>query len=375
MTYLVAGVILERKRAEEALQTQFLKTRTIFDSINAVVYVASLESNELLYLNKQGRLLFGEDWQGKTCYQLFRAEQTDAFPISAKERLIKDGIPQPPSEWEFWDPVSSRWYQCIDRAITWSDEQLVRLVIAFNISDHKEMERTKDEMISAVSHEMRTPLTAMLGYLELALNSDIPPDQLRQFVRTAHTEAERLHEIIDNFLNIQRFNARNLSTLHKGPVNLESLIRETVALFGSSFPNHEITTSSPTDLPPAWGNAEDLHRVLNNLVSNAIKYSPDGGKVSITTSREDDTVVIAVRDEGIGIPSHALERIFERFYRVDNSDSRTFGGIGLGLALSKEIVTAHNGRIWAESTLGKGSTFYFSLPIAHKTAQLTEATG
>ncbi|HEX5772921.1 MAG TPA: ATP-binding protein, partial [Geomobilimonas sp.] len=214
-----------------------------------------------------------------------------------------------------------------------------------------------------------------LGYLELVLNSDTPPDQLRQFVRTAHTEAERLYEIIDNFLNIQRFNARNLSTLHKGPVNLESLIRETVALFGSSFPNHEITTSSPTDLPPAWGNAEDLHRVLNNLASNAIKYSPDGGKVSITTCREDDTVVIAVRDEGIGIPSHALERIFERFYRVDNSDSRTFGGIGLGLALSREIVTAHNGRIWAESTMGKGSTFYFSLPIAHKTGHLTEATG
>ncbi|MBT0654030.1 ATP-binding protein [Geomobilimonas luticola] len=374
-THHLEQEIYERKLAEEALQAQFLKTRTIFDSINAVVYVASLEDNKLLYLNKQGRLIFGEDWQGKTCYQLFRAEQTDAFPLSAKERLIKDGIPQPPCEWEFWDPVSSRWYQCTDRAITWSDGQLVRLIIAFDISDHKELERTKDEMISAVSHEMRTPLTAMLGYLELVINSDIPLDQLRQFVRTAHTEAERLYEIIDNFLSIQRFNARNLSTPHKGPVNIASLIRETVALFGSSFPTHDITTSSPPDLPLAWGNAEDLHRVLNNLVSNAIKYSPNGGKVSITTSREDDTVVIAVRDEGIGIPSHALERIFERFYRVDNSDSRTFGGIGLGLALSKEIMTAHSGRIWVESAPGKGSTFFCSLPVVQDTPHDAEPAG
>lgn len=374
-THYLEQEIAERKRAEEALQIQFIKTRTIFDSINAVIYVASLESNEILYLNKHGRLLFGEDWQGKTCFQLFRAEQTDAFPISPKERLLKDGIPQPPGEWEYWDPVSGKWYQCIDRAITWTGEQMVRLVIAFDISDHKEMERTKDEMISAVSHEMRTPLTAMLGYLELVLNGDTPPAQQRQFLRIVHTEAERLYEIIDNFLNMQRFNARNPSQYPREPVFLEPLLRETVTLFGPSFPNHVITVTLPSDTHSVRANAEDLHRVFNNLVSNAIKYSPNGGKVCITVSRDGENLVTSIRDEGIGIPPHALERIFERFYRVDNSDSRMFGGIGLGLALSREIVTAHNGRIWVESTLGQGSSFFVSLPIVQDQPHISTPAG
>jgi len=358
----------ERKRAEEALQAQLTQVSTIFDSIKAVVYVADMNSNELLYLNKHGRLLFGNDWLGKNCYQLFSLEQTDVSTIPTPERLVKDGKPQPPTEWEFWDPASDRWYQCIDRAIRWSDDRFARMVIAFDITDHKEMERTKDEMISAVSHEMRTPLTAMLGYSEFMLHGDISSDQQKQYLRTLYTETERLYELVDNFLYLQRRSAQK-SSQHFGLVHIEPLIRETTALFGPASPKHRLTVSAPSDLPPVRGDFEELHRVFNNLVSNAIKYSPEGGDVSVEACKDAETIIITVRDEGIGIPTRYREKIFERFFRVDNTDSRLFGGIGLGLSLVKEIIDAHGGRIWVESTPGKGSSFFVALPIAHEMAE------
>ncbi len=125
-----------------------------------------------------------------------------------------------------------------------------------------------------------------------------------------------------------------------------------------------MTVDCPPDLPNARGNCQQLRQVFNNLVSNAVKYSPAGGEISLRGSREDDSIIVMVSDEGIGIPPEAREMVFERFYRVDNSDRRAIGGTGLGLALVKEIVVAHGGSVWVESEVGRGSTFFVSLPVA-----------
>jgi signal transduction histidine kinase len=259
--------------------------------------------------------------------------------------------------------MTDRWYQCTDRAIRWTDGRLVRLEIAVDISERKEMEGMKDEMISAVSHEMRTPLTAMLGFTEFMLENEIDADQRRTFLATIHKETARLNELISNFLDLQQIKARQTSYRFR-PVALPHLLRDAAALFAADYDRHRITVDCPFDLPPIQGDEKRLHQVLANLISNAVKYSPQGSHVALGARREGEMVTFWVKDEGMGIPPELQERIFDRFYRRDNTDRRLVGGAGLGLALVREIVSAHGGRVWVESTPGKGSTFYVSIPAA-----------
>ena len=235
--------------------------------------------------------------------------------------------------------------------------------IAFDISERKEMERIKDELISAVSHEMRTPLTAMLGYTEFMLDNDITAAEQKEYLRTVYKETERLNELIGNFLDLQRlkmrpepFDVRHLS--------VETLLKEVSTLFGATPQKHRLAVDCPADLPRILGNEGQLHQVLVNLVSNAIKYSPQGSSIMLGAGREGEDVVMWVRDEGMGIPAELREKIFEKFYRIDNTDRRMVGGTGLGLALVREIVAAHGGRVWVESTIGEGSTFFVQLQAA-----------
>jgi len=257
--------------------------------------------------------------------------------------------------------ATGNWYQCIDRAIPWTNGRLVRLEIAFDISDRKEIERIKDELVSAVSHEMRTPLTAMLGYTDFMLENEVSPEQREEFLHTIHHETERLNELIGNFLDLQRLKMRpdppDFATL-----SVEALVREAAELFGGAPHKHRIVVDSPPHLPPIIGNAGQLHQVLVNLLSNAVKYSPEGTTITLGASRDGENVIISVRDEGIGIPADMQEKIFERFYRIDNTDRRLVGGAGLGLALVREIVAVHHGAVWVESAPGKGSTFSVRFP-------------
>jgi signal transduction histidine kinase len=140
------------------------------------------------------------------------------------------------------------------------------------------------------------------------------------------------------------------------------LLKEAATLFGANPDKHLFEVAPASDLPQVMGNAGQLHQVLINLISNAIKYSPEGTTITLGARSEGENVVIWVGDEGIGIPAELREKIFDRFYRIDNTDRRMIGGAGLGLALVREIVTAHHGRVWVESALGKGSTFYVELP-------------
>ena len=192
------------RRHIQTVQNQFNQLPTIFDAINAVVYVADLQTYEILYLNGFGSSIFGDNWQGRKCYEVFHSGQKLPCPFCTNELLTANGKPLPPHAWEFQNTVTGQWFQCIDRAIYWTDRRLVRLEIAFDISDLKGIERMKDEMVSAVSHEMRTPLTAMLGYTEYILDNEVSPAEQKQFLRTIYHETERLNELIGNFLDLQR---------------------------------------------------------------------------------------------------------------------------------------------------------------------------
>ncbi len=352
-----------RREAEIALNRQFAQFKTIFDAMNAVVYVADMKTYEVLYMNRYGAAVFGEEWQGKPCYELFQAEQQGPCEFCTNNRLIVNGEPQSAVTSEHQNTRNKKWYQWTDRAIEWTDGRLVRLQIAVDITEIKEMEKTKDEMISAVSHEMRTPLTAMLGFTEFLLENEMEPERLRGILHTIHKETERLNDLIGNFLDMQRAKGQNEADSFDS-VPVKELLKQSTSLFTINKEKHRVKVEVPDDLPPVKGDREKLHQVLINLLSNACKYSSPGSAITVTASLSGDEIIIRVQDEGIGIPVELREKIFEKLYRIDNSDRRMVGGAGLGLALVKEIISAHHGRIWVESRFPKGSTFVIALPSA-----------
>ena len=188
--------------------------------------------------------------------------------------------------------------------------------------ERKQMERMKDEMISAVSHEMRTPLTAMMGYTEFLLENPVDETQLKEYLGTIHKETERLKELITNFLDLQRMKAKQVIYCFK-PLAVRPLLDDAAALFANASRIHRITVDASPDLPPVVGNEVGLHQVLNNLLSNAVKYSPKGGEIVLGARREGDAVIMWVRDEGIGMPPEVLEKIFEKLYQVEGGDRRS----------------------------------------------------
>ncbi len=352
----------KRREAERALKSQFSQISTIFDSLNVLVYVADLGTDELIFLNRHGALMMGGDWVGSKYYEALQPVQQEASAVRRGADLVVGDQPTDPYVWEFQNRTTSRWYQCIDRAIEWPDERLVRMGIAVDITERKEMERLKDEMLSAVSHEMRTPLTAMLGFTEFLLENEVSPEQLNDALATIHKETERLHNLINNFLDLQKHKAKGSDSYHFGPVNVCNLLDDTIALF-SGGKEHPFTLECQGNLPLIRGDELKLHQLLNNLLSNACKYSPVNSPIVIGADRLDQQVRIWVKDHGLGIPAEMREKIFEKFYRIDNTDRRQVGGTGLGLALVQEIVKSHDGRVWVEANPAGGSIFFLALPV------------
>ena len=232
-----------------------------------------------------------------------------------------------------------------------------------DITTHKEAEQLKDELVSTVSHELRTPLASLRGFSELILERTFSPEKQYEFIAIIHQEAIRLTNLINDFLDLQRIHsARQRYEFAK--IALEPILREQVQLFSTEKSLHTFRMSFGPALPSVRADADRLRQVLGNLLSNAIKFSPHGGVISLKTLQEGEEVKVKIIDQGVGIPREALPKLFSKFFRAENADTRKIGGTGLGLALVKEIIEAHGGYVGVESVLGRGSTFSFTLPVA-----------
>ncbi len=225
----------------------------------------------------------------------------------------------------------------------------------------KEVERIKDELISTVNHELRTPLASLRGFTELLLTRDFPPQKQKEIFTILQTESLRLTRLVDNFLDLQRMESARQSYQFI-EIALGPFIRESMAVFVSENGKHAWSTDIPDTLPLVRADADRIRQVLANLLSNAMKFSTTGGTISVGARQQDTTVLVWIADTGIGIPPEALPRLFEKFFRVENDDTRRIGGTGLGLALVKKIVEEHHGKVWVKSTPNQGSTFFFTLP-------------
>jgi signal transduction histidine kinase len=232
-----------------------------------------------------------------------------------------------------------------------------------DITRFREADEVKSTFISVISHELKTPVALIKGYADTLRREDAcwDPETTQESLTVIVEEADRLNQLIDNLLDASRLQAGALP-LEMDQVALDALAERAARRFQVQTQAHTITARFPRDFPVVEGDPGRLEQVLNNLVSNAIKYSPGGGDIEIGGRVLPEGVVVTVSDQGVGIPIEEHSRVFERFYRGARERHQRTPGAGLGLYLVKAIVEAHGGRVWVESDPEEGTVFSFSIP-------------
>ena len=241
--------------------------------------------------------------------------------------------------------------------------QQTRLASAM-LAERQRLESMQSSFVSIVSHELQTPVSIIKGYAGTLARPDGPwsRDTVIRIAHTIEEECDRLYRLISDLLDISRIQAGRVA-MSIGPVDVPDLAETLAERSRPRTTLHQFVTDFPRDFPIIRGDREKLRQALGNLVDNAIKYSPSGGTITIGGTVERDSVVVFVRDEGIGIARDEQARVFDRFHRVDTRLSRTTQGVGLGLYICRVIVEAHGGQIWVDSDgSSRGSTFYIRLP-------------
>jgi two-component system, OmpR family, phosphate regulon sensor histidine kinase PhoR len=237
-----------------------------------------------------------------------------------------------------------------------------------NVTELQRLRRIRNEFIDNLSHELRTPL-ANVRLLTEMLSDELAeldvPERVRERVATIDVESGHLVQMINELLDLSRMENAVVRVRHD-EVALGPLVRASLRHVETFAQRQGVTLAVrvPDDLPPVRGDEERLDQLLLNLLHNAIKFSPDGGEVTVAADEHPDAAVVSVIDHGVGIPARDQQRVFERFYKVDRARQRGQGGTGLGLAIARHIAEAHGGSIWLDSVEGEGSTFSFSLPFA-----------
>lgn len=241
------------------------------------------------------------------------------------------------------------------------------IVVIHDVTEQRKSEQTRREFVANVSHELRTPLTNVKSYAETMADAggDLPPELQQQFLSVIINEADRMTRIVQDLLTLSKFDYGKME-MNISRFSFAGAIRDVAEAVAMDARNHGHTLSVdvPDDLPEVNGDRDRIQQVLINVVSNAIKYTPDGGRIELSAGVDGETVWAKVRDNGIGIPEKDLPRLFERFYRVDKARSRESGGTGLGLSIASEILRQHKGDIAIDSVYGKGTTVTVTLPTA-----------
>lgn len=357
--------ISQRRKAEEQLRASEEKYRTLVES----------SPDAILSLNSGGTII---DCNESSCQLLSCTKEI----LQGKNvlDLIPNVAPEVEAAYSNWfnqAGVLEQEFELVDRdgqAIpVWA--KAVKLpgkrpgdtrgvVYLRDIAQRRKMDELKDEFIGLVSHEFRSPLTVVIGAINTALTEAprLTPLEMRQLLEDAATEAESLSHLLENLLELSRARANRLM-LQVEPVSVKRVVHKAVARIKRQCTGHRFVVDLPGRFPMLAADHVRLERVLHNLLENAVKYSPNGREICVFARREQEHLIIGVRDSGIGLSSEDKAKLFEPFQRAGDSEAARIRGVGLGLLVCRRLVEAHGGRIWVESELGKGSTFLFTFPL------------
>jgi PAS domain S-box-containing protein len=377
--------VTEQYEAEEALHLATRQRELILESVGDGIFGIDLDG-KVTFINEAGASTLGyapEQLTGRDLHELIHHGHGDGTPYSRSTSPILQALrraePIRMRDEVFWRRNGSAIQVEYSANPLLEDGRVSGMVVAFqDISERRRLERMKDEFISTVSHELRTPLTSLRASLGLIQSGalDKRPEKQRQMVEMAIGNCDRLTRLVNDILDFDGAEKRRLP-LNREPVEAIDLLRRAADVAHGAATQARMEFRIDAKASPVFADSERVMRVLNELVTNAIKFSPPGTTIQLSAqdtvgSGTGDSasgakaVCFTVADQGRGIAQEKLERIFEPFQQGDASDSRALGGTGLGLALCRSIVEQHDGRIWAESEVGRGSRFLFTLPAVRQ---------
>jgi|GEM_PF-1988305 len=360
--------ISERRKAEDKLRASEEKYRTLVES----------SPDAILSLDGKGGIIDGNEG---ACQLLGYARQSLADKNVLD--LIPNVAPEVESAYSNWFGQSVVLEQEFELARAngqvvpvWAKAVQIPgekpgdirgVVYLRDIAQRRKMDELKDEFIGLVSHEFRSPLTVVIGGINTALTEmpRLTPLEIRQLLEDAAMEAESLAHLLENLLELSRARANRL-VLQLEPVSIKRVVHNAVARVQKQSTGHRFVVDLPGRFPMLAADQIRLERILHNLLENAAKYSPKGGEIRVFARREKENLVIGVSDSGIGLSPDDTARLFEPFQRVSQSRGSRVRGVGLGLLVCRRLVEAHGGRIWVESELGHGSTFFFTFPLGKR---------
>jgi signal transduction histidine kinase/HAMP domain-containing protein len=348
------------------------------ESVEAGILMTDTDGRAVIANGRWVELLGGKDLLAAA--HLVRADGgTGSFADAARDWLADKGQ-EAQGDFEQFEPLYRR-FRCYTapvrhRRSSETGDSIIpavgRIFVIRDVTQESEAERMRSALVATVSHELRSPLTAIKGYTETLLQSG-PWDAKteREFLEIVALSAEKLSTLVDNLLDAAQLEAGVLN-LHQEPVRVERIIQQVVTQWQPLTSDHQLHVEASPHPPLAEADPVRLEQVITNLVDNAIKYSPNGGPITIRVAEDEGMLMLSVSDCGIGIAPEHLEHLFERFYRVENSPASKIKGLGLGLCRCKGLIEAHGGRMWVESQQGVGSTFFITLPELTDTARKAE---
>jgi two-component system phosphate regulon sensor histidine kinase PhoR len=346
----------DQQRTALSLQTQ---QQVIFDSMVEGLLLLD-ERGRVQLANRALTVLFGlaADIRGRTIMESLRLHELADLvrSLDTQKQVLGFELKLPGPE--------ERWLQINAAAIFNDQARRQGTVLVFHdLTRLKQLENARQEFVANVSHELRTPLSLIKGYVETLLDGARDnPEVATKFLTSIDRNAERLRLLIEDLLTMSELESGRMS-FNLQAVRLQSVIDKVLADFKARAQARHVTLVADAPDLSVRADPDRLEQVLGNLIDNAIKYGRADGTVAVSTRAVDGgQIEVSVRDDGPGIPPPALERVFERFYRVDKARSRDQGGTGLGLAIVKHLVQSHGGKVWATSEVGRGATFCFTVP-------------
>jgi len=343
-------------------------TEAIIYSLRDAVVVVD-EADRLLMANEAAASLFGFDAQvaqGQPLAQVTAEEHQDFVHLLQQSR--RSAVEATRREMDFVRPDGPHTFDTIVSCVTEGETVSGVVAVLHDITREKEISQMKNDFVSHVSHELKTPLASITAYSEMLVDGEADDEQTRkQFYAVIQTQAERLNRLIEDILNVSRIES-GLIKVHKEPVSLAILIEQQMQMIKGFAEEKNITVTGQTPIifDQVHADKDMISQVIVNLLSNAVKYTPAGGQVKIETQVDENERLarVTVQDTGVGIPPDEVDHVFDKFYRV-GANNKQAKGTGLGLNLVKQIIEkVHGGRVFVTSEVNVGSTFGFELPLA-----------